>query len=138
MDKNIKSSLRFMNYVVDYIQFKNNPSFDGEEVKINFNITPNFDISENNKNMLVELRVEVFKDATQNNFPFEMELIVMGFFELDNIESSDIRTYKTNAVAIMYPYVRALITSYTANSNVSPLVLPVINVNKLIANCIEK
>ena len=43
-----------------------------------------------------------------------------------------------NAIAILYPYVRALISTYTANANINPLILPAINVNKLIENSEDK
>ena len=32
----------------------------------------------------------------------------------------------------MYPYLRALVSTYTANSNVLPLILPAINVNAML------
>ena len=62
-----------------------------------------------------------------------MELIIEGTFlinEEDNEVSID--RYQGNAIAILYPYARAIVSTYTANTNVTPLILPTINVNKFI------
>lgn len=132
MDKNnIRSSLSFLNYIVDYVELKNNPMFNETEVEVDFDITTEFDINKEKTNMMVIINVELFKDAEINNYPFEMNLRVFGLFGM-NIGDDDIQKYKTNAVAIMYPYIRSLVTTFTANSNMSPLLLPAINVNKLI------
>ena len=54
---------------------------------------------------------------------------MIGYFKLEG--DGDINRYRNNALAIMYPYIRSLVTGYTANSNVTPLILPVINVNAM-------
>ena len=64
-----------------------------------------------------------------------MNLEMTGFFETENGESDK---FIKNAIAILYPYVRALISTYTANANINPLILPAINVNKLIENSEDK
>ena len=38
----------------------------------------------------------------------------------------------SNAIAILYPYIRSIVSVYTSSINVPPLILPVINVNALI------
>ncbi|WP_342756720.1 protein-export chaperone SecB [Kineothrix sedimenti] len=131
MEKNIKSSLTFQNYVVDYLEFKNNVEFNGEEVKVDFEIAPDFEINEDKTEMIVILNLVIFRDAENLNLPFEMSLRVFGVFSM-NVEDENIERYKRNAVAILYPYIRAIVTNYTANANVNPLMLPTINVNKLI------
>ena len=37
-------------------------------------------------------------------------------------------------VAILYPYARALVSTYTSNANIAPLILPTINVNQFLKN----
>ena len=87
------------------------------------------------KKIKITLIVDIFKDALKNNYPFEMNLEMTGFFETENGESDK---FIKNAIAILYPYVRALISTYTANANINPLILPAINVNKLIENSEDK
>lgn len=127
---NMKGRLRFVNYVVDSITFFNNIEFEDCDVKIDFDINPQFDVCKEDNSFVLILDVAIFNEAEKNNYPFEMHLKIVGYFILDDL--SDFDSYKANAIAIMYPYVRSLVTSYTANANVNPLVLPVINVNKMI------
>ena len=66
-------------------------------------------------------------------YPFEMSVEIEGYFK-GNLEDKDqdIAQYSKNAVAILFPYVRALVSTFTANANVTPLILPTVNVNKLL------
>lgn len=121
------SSLKFVNYVVDGVEFHNNPAFEADAVSIKFDIRPEY-IEDDNDLMLI-LEVDVFKDAIANNYPFEISIRIIGYFKLEG--DGDISRFRNNALAIMYPYIRALITGYTSNSNVTPLILPVINVNAM-------
>ena len=76
-----------------------------------------------------KLVVDVFENALENNKPFEMKVHLTGYFITEG-ENPEI--FKANAIAILYPYVRAIVSTYTANANITPLILPAINVNKLI------
>lgn len=128
--KKIKSSLMFRGYVVDEVKFKINEKFDNSKpVEIDFDIEDNIQFDENNLQMAVELKLEVFKEMKRNNYPFYISVILTGLFETsdENIES-----YRPNAISILYPYLRSLVSTYTANANVSTLILPPINVIKYI------
>jgi preprotein translocase subunit SecB len=127
MLKNYESKLKFINYVVDTVEFRNNPNFEANEVSIDFNIRPEY--INDDGDLIVILEVDVFKDAVANNYPFELSIRMIGYFKLEGEGDAD--KFRENALAIMYPYVRALVTGYTSNSNVSPLILPVINVNAM-------
>ena len=124
-----ESVLKFNNYIVNEINFKRNIKFEQkEEIPIDVSIQSN--IKENDTTMEVNLEVKVFEGAEEKNYPFEMLINITGFFNLvNNKEKID---FKPNAVAILYPYVRAIVSNYTANANVAPLILPPINVNKLL------
>ena len=134
MMKNIGGVITFENYVVEKVLFERNDSFSKEkEVKGEFDIKPDIQLSEDKKSMQVRVEINIFEDMRKNNFPFHMEVIVSGFFNV----SSDDNTIKTdkfypNAIAILYPYIRSIITTYTAMANVNPMILPTINVNKFI------
>ncbi len=129
MMKNINSILKFNNYIVNEINFRNNERFiqkdDGTSIKLN--IIPEIKIDK--KNMDIVLEVEDFKDAEENNYPFEITMSVTGKFECEGEEPEK---FIKNAIAILYPYIRAIVSTYTASANVNALILPAINVNKLI------
>lgn len=131
MGQNVKSVLYFDDYIVDNISFKNNPAYKEEETFIEFSVTPQVIVDEDKKSMEIRLTVDIFKNAVENNYPFEMSVTVIGFYNIE-IQGEDISKYERNAIAILYPYVRALVSSYTATANVNALILPAINVNKLI------
>jgi preprotein translocase subunit SecB len=130
----IKSSLRFRNYIVEEIKFKANQNFvSSEAVKIDFNVNREIKYDNENNTALVTLDVNVFENASSKNYPFYFYLRITGFFEVDSLKSTiDRNLIETNSIAILFPYVRALISTYTANANVNPLILPPINVLKLI------
>ena len=82
---------------------------------------------ERNK-MEIMLKLNVFKG--QEESPFNMEVEVSGFFELEG--EDNIARYEANAIAIMYPYLRAIVSTYTASANIAPVILPAINVNAML------
>lgn len=128
------SSLNFINYVVDSVEFHNNPAFEADEVSIKFDIKPEY-IEEDHDMMLI-LEVHVFPDAAANNYPFELHIRMIGYFKMEGDE--EIYQFRNNALAIMYPYIRSLVTGYTSNSNVAPLILPVINVNAMFGKDVKR
>ena len=132
MDKSneIKSNLIFKGYVVDEVFFKINEEFDDSNpVKIDFDIDDSTEFDNEMSQMSVELKLEVFKEMKKNNYPFSINVTLTGLFKTngDNIE-----VFRPNAIAILYPYLRSIVSTYTANSNVSTLILPPINVVKYI------
>lgn len=125
------SVLKFNNYIVNEIKYKTNKEFKGsdEGTTININIVPKIDIKDNN--MSITLITNIFSNALENNYPFEMQIDITGDFSTEG-DSPD--KFVRNAIAILYPYVRAIVSTYTSSANISPLILPAINVNKLIEN----
>lgn len=130
-----ESILKFKKYEVNEIYFKKNIAFtpNQEGTPINIKIKPIVDIKDNNMN--ITLNVIIYENAIKNNKPFEMKIELTGYFI---IEGSEPERFKANAIAILYPYVRAIVSTYTANANITPLLLPAINVNKLIEDQEEK
>lgn len=86
--------------------------------------------------MAVEMTIKIFDDEKME-YPFRLEVIVVGQFEIDGDVKNNVREFQANAVAILFPYVRALVTNCTANANVVPLILPTINTNNLVKNSIH-
>lgn len=129
--KDIKSKLTFENYIVNSVDFKNNIEYnDDRPVKIDFDIDSEVHFLDDN-HFLLELAIEVFRDAEKNNYPFNFKANIMGKFEIfTNNEEEKNKLAEQNSVAILFPYVRALISTYTSASNVSPIILPPINVVK--------
>lgn len=60
-----------------------------------------------------------------------MEFSINDYFLDDWLERIE-KLLKINATAILFPYLRSIISSITANSGFQTLVLPVINVHKML------
>lgn len=127
---NITSGLKFNGYIVNKVYFDMNTklSEDIDSWNFDFNIEHTVKSNKEKTKMSIELKVDIFKDT--ENPPFTMQVDIIGCFEV--VGEENIEKYKANAIAIMYPYLRALVSTYTSVSNVMPVILPAINVNKLI------
>ena len=125
----LESVLRFDKYIVDEVVFKTNPEFNptDDKLKINFSIKKDVKHKDNGQ-VVVSLQVNIFEKANEKNYPFEMMVQLRGFFTM----SDPTINLDSNAIAILYPYIRSIVSVYTSSINVPPLILPVINVNALI------
>ena len=130
---NNRSVLRFEKFLVIKVAFDANEEFLNieKEVDLDFDFDTKSNVDGNT--MEIELSVNIFDDAVKNGYPFEMKVILKGFFSIDNEgEVKDISIFETNAIAILFPYLRAIVSSYTANANVAPVLLPAMNINEYI------
>ena len=128
-----RSVLRFDKYIVKSISFQANEKCYcmDDQVELDFDFDIRSSIEENK--LVIELSSIIFPDAVTQNYPFEMEVVLKGFFSIDSADSNvDISFFKTNAVAILFPYLRAIVSSYTANANIAPVILPAMNINEYI------
>lgn len=129
--KPINSSLKFVNYIVNEVQFNYNKNQkDEKNWKLTFNFKNITKINKEKNRMEISLSTEIFKGI--ENAPFNMSVEIIGFFELEG--DDDISHYEANAIAIMYPYLRAIISTYTSSANVMPVILPAININAVLNN----
>ncbi len=56
----------------------------------------------------------------------------VGIFEFENLDDENIDSYfYLNAPAILFPYIRAYVTSLTALSGLNPITLPTLNLENL-------
>lgn len=136
MKADIKSGLRFINYQVNEVNFQLNIDYKEDAASVDFNIERFVQYLEDDENtMYVTLVLNIFENPKENNYPFSMFLDVTGIFKLDNIDIGKRESFaEVNAVAILFPYLRSLVSTYTANSNIPALILPPINIVKLIEN----
>lgn len=133
--ENYESILKFEGYIVNEVYFKKNEKFknNNEGTTIDIQILPKVNIKKDNMDII--LNTEIFTNAIEKNYPFEMKVRITGKFI---IKEELAQRFVKNAIAILYPYVRAIISTYTASANINPLILPAINVNKLIEDQLKK
>lgn len=62
----------------------------------------------------------------------KIEIEATGIFKFDNFKEEELKPYLyQNAPAILFPYIRAYISSLTTLSGIQPIVLPTFNLSDL-------
>jgi len=138
MDKNT-SVLIFDNYQFNKMNFTINKNFKETD---QINLIPSFSVkhifNETKDTVSVILHLEIFDIEFKDNSPFFIELEIEGFFSVNlendtTVQDSDIlNILKVNTISILFPYLRAALTSLTATVNIEPIVLPIVNVNRML------
>lgn len=122
--------MEFIAYEVPEITFKKNiVQKDQGEIELKPKFTRTI-ADDKDGRFSVSLSFELVNEDN-NQLPFDIKVIIVGYFHLECDEEERKTLMEKNTVAILYPYLRALITSLTASANVPPLVIPVINVVKM-------
>lgn len=132
----IKSTLRFIDYYVNKVEFYDNKHFDDSPVQIDFKIEKSIEyLKDEDNTFLVTLESKIFENPRDNNYPFNMNISITGIFEIDSKDLLNIESFaEVNSVAILFPYLRSIVSTYTANANVQPLILPPINIVSMMQN----
>ena len=126
------STLSLKKYIVKNIYFSINENFNFEE-DATIELHPEFTRhirKIDNDNALVNLVFCIKNDNSE--LPFSIEADIEGWFHMENWEDPKLVSLMvTNSVAILFPYMRSLVSVITANANISPYVIPVMNINAL-------
>lgn len=129
------AGINFEKYYVKEISFKKNDFFDGDR-KVSLDTALDCVI-----NMISDIAAEVILNAkigdlSNNNSPFEITVEIVGYFTYNKEQSNETafeHFLSANAIAILFPYLRNLISDMSLKSNeFPPLILPVINVVQLL------
>ena len=130
-EKNTPVNLKFLNHIVNSIDYKSNlqPNVKGSW-QLTFDITNTTKVNKEQNKMDITLGVSIFKGV--ENAPFNMDVVTTGYFALEG--EDDITKYEANAINILYPYLRAIISNYTSSENITPVTLPTLNLNAILNN----
>ncbi|MBQ3044561.1 MAG: protein-export chaperone SecB [Clostridia bacterium] len=126
---NMNSSLQFKGYTVNHLFFENK-----ESTNNSYNVMPELmsEIKfEDDKKFSVVLGCKI-EPTEENPFPFSLEVIITGNFEVECSDSNYDTLVNKNSVAILFPYLRSTISMLTLNANKTPLVLPTVNIVKML------
>lgn len=127
MTSPVNSTLQFLHYDVNKIQFINNPDYEAQEIEVDLEFDSAIERSE--EYIAQKVSIEVFPNGLENGMPFQLQIDLTGHFRLvDGAEKMETKNIETNTLAILFPYVRSLVTTITANANVPALVLPPLNI----------
>ena len=96
-----------------------------------FEIKPQFSrtvrrVQENDKLWFLVLEVNV-ESTEESPKPFNLKARLVGMFEAEDLQDEqDKQDLVINMTEIVYPYLRAAVSSITANAFINPMILPVI------------
>ncbi len=111
-----------LNYTVNRIKMDRNTKF---EIKPQFSRTIR-KVQENDKLYFVALEVKVEYTEAEPK-PFNLKARLVGIFEAEDVNTDEDRqVLAISTTEIVYPYLRAVVSSLTANAFINPLILPVI------------
>lgn len=130
----IRAGIIFDNYIVNEASFKKNINFNHKgTINLNTDFQCHIHIQGTSATVQLECSLgEMMNEAA----PFEVKVSLVGNFEFNESESENVsfeEYLSTNAIAILFPYIRSLIANLTARSNEFPVLnLPVINIVKMV------
>ncbi len=111
-----------LTYTMNRIKMEKDAKF---EIKPQFSRTVRR-VQENDKIWFVALEVKV--ESTEDSpKPFNLKVRLVGVFEAEDIQDElDRKDLVINMTEVVYPYLRAAVSSLTANAFINPMMLPVI------------
>ncbi len=137
----VKSILTFHKFWVESLYFKHNSIYKPNQrpsLECKFHVSHNYDKDDDNK-LLLSIKCELFQeDFTEEDNPFYLSLNVNGLFSVEDDgigdDLSKSKILKANSVAILFPYIRSIVSNITLTANVPPVILPPINTYQLMEN----
>ena len=122
-------SLVNVQFIVNEISLKNNNINEGE-----FRIAPQLSRTIgiiDDAHATVQLVLDL-RNTKDNTFPIDIKVDITGIFDISNLNKEEIDQFlKLQAVHIMYPYIRTIISNVTSSAMMPPVILPIIDVKSL-------
>lgn len=124
----VESALRFTGYIVEKMLLSVNTDCferDEQEISLDPNFTRRIEKINDNEYFLY-LGVSIGSQDVEKKMPFAANVVVRGKFYLTGIEDH-IKHIKVNAVAVLFPYLRATLSSLMSLANIEPFFIPLVN-----------
>ena len=122
MHGDVRSVLKMDNVVFDRISFERHGFLQKEDADIEFQMGTHIV-----QDALGKYRV-ILKVTAEKAEEYTVEVQITGYCEIDECCPDKDVLLKKNAVAILFPYVRAELSLLTAQPGTEPIVLPVVNI----------
>jgi preprotein translocase subunit SecB len=132
--------LQFRDYHVIESHYKFNPypkETDGENLKLTPRIFYKLETNPNTiEESIIYLGIEL-GDLSLNVPNFYVKVRISGYFEInqrpDEMTDEDILGfYKLNAIAILFPYLRSIVSDISSKGSEGPIILPTMNIVSMI------
>ena len=126
------SNLIFKGYKVKDISFK---LMNIEPGITNFKLNPKIGVNVHkfDKGFDMVMNLDILKE-NDLPVPFELSLCLISKFLVANIDEVNLNVLVAKAAEIVFPYLRSVVSSITMSANITPYVLPIINMSNIFAN----
>ncbi|PTJ13855.1 preprotein translocase subunit SecB [Staphylococcus succinus] len=130
------ATISFGNYNINEMSYKENKNLNMDETD-QFNVENDFSakVAFTNEKAYIILDCDIGDES--ETCPFQINIKMKAYFDLefDNESQKDYdeikRLLSINAIAILYPYIRSIVTDLTSRANTfEPFIMPVINIAK--------
>ncbi len=131
----VLSKISFNNYVVEKIDFRINHDFqEYEKIQLDMKFNSKIDVNMEEHSSVISLGCLVFNDYLNKNYPFQLLIQMRAFFDFESTlpQEEVVKLLEVNGIAIVFPYLRALISNITINSGMPPLIIPTINISSML------
>ena len=122
-----EAQFRFVNYRINESAIKLDPEVEpSDELEVNFEQTIGVHETENRMRLLLNTSIK------DKNNALSIAVKAEGFFEFDEGLDEDMKDgfFNANAPAILFPYIRAYISTLSTLSGIKPIVLPTLNLSQ--------
>ncbi len=127
MENTPVASFKFESFKITRSYFEIN-EVDGDQA-FSLNFAPKGVVNKENSKFELELGVVI----EEQNSKFRAEITAIGIYSFDAEMEDEMleKFFYQNATAILFPYIRAYVTTLTSLSGINPVVLPTLNLTKL-------
>ncbi|WP_273753008.1 protein-export chaperone SecB [Leuconostoc mesenteroides] len=125
MTEEYKPVISFQAYRIEKFNYsKRESSGKTEDNKFQVGVQPGFD--EEKKRAIITVNVQF------GNKDVDIDIVVNGYFELQDGKTDNFAKYLViNGTAILFPYIRSMISMLTSLDNENAILIPTINTNSL-------
>lgn len=121
------AQFRFVNYRITESAIQIDPEREpNDELEVNFEQTIGVHETENRMRLLLNTSI------TDKDSVLSIAVKAEGFFEFDSELEEEMKDdfFNTNAPAILFPYIRAYISTLSTLSGLKPIILPTLNLSQ--------
>lgn len=128
---NIESGMQLIDIYATDINFHRNDEF-SRDGSASYEPEIGFRIGEINDDGIFHARLKYEIIEAPEAFPFQLSAEVEGkFIFTDKNMAKDMEKFFPNVLAILFPFIRALVTQVTGSAGFQPLIVPLVNTLEL-------
>jgi preprotein translocase subunit SecB len=135
MKKNQQQGISFDKVILEQVNFETDPDYQlgDRPLSVKTKLTPKKKLFDNKTKLKLTLNIEIEFIDTKNT-PMKINVSAAGYFSVKDISNVDIleEFSEIQAPAMLFPFIREIVSNLTMRTDYEPLVLPPVNFLALI------